>query len=163
MDEFLGSFAGKIDFYFDAKVIPPASLAEALERHKLVERTVVYQSPQYLAQLKTINPKIRGLAPLGKPEDFAELAANLKPYAVDADWDILSQDLIARCHGAGVKVFSDALGKHERVEDYLQAIDWGIDLIQTDHPLRVMRAIELWTARKSRSPDSSRVSGERFP
>jgi hypothetical protein len=25
----------------------------------------------------------------------------------------------------------------------LQAIAWGIDLIQTDHPLRVMRAIEL--------------------
>ena len=161
LDEFLGTFAGKISFYFDAKVIPPAALAEALERHKLVERTVVYQSPQYLAQLKAINSKIRGLAPLGKPEDFAELAANLKPYAVDADWDILSQDLIARCHGAGVKVFSDALGKHERVEDYLQAIEWGIDLIQTDHPLRVMRAIELWEARKS--PASFRASEKHLP
>ena len=26
----------------------------------------------------------------------------------------------------------------------MQAMDWGIDLIQTDHPLRVVRAIELW-------------------
>ena len=31
----------------------------------------------------------------------------------------------------------------ERVEDYLQAIEWGIDLIQTDHPLRVIRAVEM--------------------
>ncbi|MEK7707422.1 MAG: glycerophosphodiester phosphodiesterase, partial [Verrucomicrobiota bacterium] len=144
MDEFLGKFAGKIGFYFDAKAISPAALAEALERHKVVDRTVVYQSAQYLTQLKAINPQIRGLAPLGKPEDFAELASKLKPYGVDADWDILSKDLIARCHAAGVKVFSDSLGDHERIEDYLQAIEWGIDVISTDHPLRLLRAIELW-------------------
>ena len=158
LDEFLETFAGKVGFYFDAKVIPPSALAEALERHRLVDRTVVYQSPQYLARLKVINPQIRGLAPLNKPEDFAELAANLKPYAVDAAWTILSQELISQCHAAGVKVFSDAMGKHERVEDYLQAIDWGIDLIQTDHPLRVMRAIELWAQGKTPTPTDSRVN-----
>jgi len=163
LDEFLETFAGKVGFYFDAKVIPPSALADALERHGLVDRTVVYQSPQYLAQLKVINPNIRGLAPLNKPEDFAGLAANLKPYAVDTDWNILSQDLIARCHAAGVKVFSDAMGKHERVEDYLQAIEWGIDLIQTDHPLRVMRAIELWAQEKSLTPADSRVSEKLNP
>ena len=149
MEEFLEAFAGKVGFYFDAKAIPPAALAEALQRHELIERTVVYQSPQYLAQLKVINPQIRRLAPLRKPGDFAELAATLKPYAVDADWAILSQDLIARCHAAGVKVFSDSLGDHERIKDYLQAMEWGIDLIQTDHPLRVMRAIELRMAGKT--------------
>lgn len=148
LDEFLEAFAGKVGFYFDAKVIPPAALAEALQRHKLIDQTVVYQSAQYLAQLKAINPQIRGLPPLRKPGDLAELAATLKPYAVDAEWDILSQDLIARCHAAGIKVFSDALGDHERIEDYLQAMEWGIDLIQTDHPLRVMRAIELWANRQ---------------
>jgi glycerophosphoryl diester phosphodiesterase len=70
---------------------------------------------------------------------------------VDAAWDILSAELIARCHRAGILVFSDALGSHERVEDYLQAIGWGIDLIQTNHPLRVMRAFELWAARAGHS------------
>jgi len=67
----------------------------------------------------------------------------LKPYAVDANWKILSKDLIARCHAANIRVFSDALGVHETVEHYRQAIDWGIDVIQTDYPLRVLRAIEL--------------------
>ena len=97
----------------------------------------------------TRTPRIHGLAPLGDAKDFAELAANLKPYGVDADWDILSKDLIARCHAAGVKVFSDSMGDHERIEDYLQAIEWGIDVISTDHPLRVMRAIELWANRQA--------------
>ncbi len=146
MDDFLGEVAGKVGLYFDAKAIPPGALAAALERYQVVDRTVVYQSPAYLSKLKEINPRIRGLAPLGHAEDLAALANGLKPYAVDADWDILSKDLIDRCHAAGIKVFSDALGRHETIDDYLKAMDWGIDLIQTDYPLRVMRAIELRTA-----------------
>ncbi|MBI2433275.1 MAG: hypothetical protein HYV26_10420 [Candidatus Hydrogenedentes bacterium] len=51
--------------------------------------------------------------------------------------------MIRRCHDLGVKVFSDAMDEHERIEDYQQALDWGIDLIQTDCPLRVIRAVEL--------------------
>jgi glycerophosphoryl diester phosphodiesterase len=155
LDDFLKAVAGKVGLYFDAKVIAPAALAEALQRYDVVDRTVVYQSPGYLAQLKAINPKIRGLPPLGRAEDIDKLAEKLKPYAVDANWGILSKDVIARCHAAGIKVFSDALGRHERVEDYLQAMDWGIDLIQTDHPLRVMRAIELWANRESHASASS--------
>ncbi len=146
MDQFMAAFSGKIDFYFDAKAIPPAALVQALERYGMVDRTVVYQSPQFIAQLKAINPKIRGLPPLGKAEALDGLI-QLQPYGVDTDWSILSRELIARCHEHGIKVFSDALGKHERIEDYLQAMEWGIDVIQTDHPLRVMRAIELWAAR----------------
>jgi glycerophosphoryl diester phosphodiesterase len=42
-----------------------------------------------------------------------------------------------------VQVFSDALGAHESIEHYRRAIRDGIDVIQTDYPLRVLRAIEL--------------------
>lgn len=135
--------AGKVDLYFDAKAITPEALAAAVERHHVAARTVVYQSPAYLARLRALNPRIRALPPLRSANELDALAAQLKPYAVDADWDILSQDLIARCHARGIRVFSDALGAHERIADYLQAMDWGIDLIQTDHPLRLLRAIEL--------------------
>jgi glycerophosphoryl diester phosphodiesterase len=143
LDEFLTLTAGKVGLYFDAKVIPPEALAVAIRRCGMTDRTVVYQSPDYLSRLHAIEPRIRGLAPLQRTEDFPKLARELKPYAVDSEWDILSKDMIAQCHAAGVRVFSDALGKHERVEDYLRAMDWGIDLIQTDNPLRLLRAVEL--------------------
>ena len=94
-------------------------------------------------KLKAINPRIRLLPPLKSPAALESLARDLKPYAVDTDWEILSPELIARCHALGIQVFSDALGKHEQIIEYQKAMDWGIDLIQTDHPLRVMRAIEL--------------------
>jgi len=52
LDDFLKAVAGKVDLYFDAKAIAPEALNAALERHGVVERTVVYGSPAYLARLK---------------------------------------------------------------------------------------------------------------
>jgi len=155
LDDLLKAVAGKVDLYFDAKAIAPEALAAAVERHGVVERTVVYGSPAYLARLKAINPRIRLLAPLGSAAALEALARDLKPYAVDARWEILSRELIARCHVLGIRVFSDALGQHERIEEYQKAMDWGIDLIQTDHPLRVLRAIELASAQMSDAPATS--------
>jgi glycerophosphoryl diester phosphodiesterase len=146
LDEFLTSVEGKVNLYFDAKAIPPEDLSAAVERHHMAERTVVYQSVRYLVRLKAINPRIRALPPLGSPDQLQGIVDKLIPYAVDTKWNILSKELIARCHSLGILVYSDALGEHEHVEDYLQAMDWGIDLIQTDHPMRIIRAIELRTA-----------------
>jgi glycerophosphoryl diester phosphodiesterase len=72
----------------------------------------------------------------------------VRPFAVDAAWSILSKDMIDRCHAKGIQVFSDALGAHEKIEDYQRAIRDGIDLIQTDCPLRVLRALELLDQQK---------------
>jgi glycerophosphoryl diester phosphodiesterase len=46
-DESLKVVAGKVELYFDAKAIAPEALAAAVERHRVVERTVVYGSPAY--------------------------------------------------------------------------------------------------------------------
>jgi len=158
LDDFLRAVAGKVDLYCDAKAIAPEALNAALERHGVVERTVVYGSPAYLARLKAINPRIRLLAPLGSAAALEPLARELKPYAVDAGWEILSRDLISRCHALGIQVFSDALGQHERIQEYQKGMDWGIDLIQTDHPLRLMRAIELRIAGESPGTVGSRAA-----
>jgi len=72
-----------------------------------------------------------------------DLIARVQPYAFDTRWSILSKSLIDRCHANGIKVFSDALGLYETIAAYQQAIRDGIDVIQTDHPLRVLRAMEL--------------------
>jgi glycerophosphoryl diester phosphodiesterase len=108
---------------------------------------VVYQSADYLRKLKRLEPRARVLPPLKDPARLGELA-DLEPYGVDASWGILSKELIDRCHARGIRVFSDALGWHEGVRDYSQVIDWGVDVIQTDHPARVLRAIELHGGRK---------------
>jgi glycerophosphoryl diester phosphodiesterase len=129
--------------YVDAKDIAPEALAEVLSRHGLTDRAVVYQSAAYLEKLKSIAPNLRRMPPLSNPAQVDAIAERVRPYAFDTRWSILSKPLIDRCHALGIKVFSDAIGPNESVEKYQKAIRDGLDLVQTDHPVRVLRAIEL--------------------
>ena len=144
LDAFLDAAAPSgVGLYVDAKDIAPEALVEALSRHGLTDRAVVYQGVAYLEKLKSIAPALRRMPPLGDPSQLDALAERVRPYAVDARWTILSKPLIDRCHALGIKVFSDAIGANESVERYQKAIRDGLDLIQTDHPVRVLRALEL--------------------
>jgi glycerophosphoryl diester phosphodiesterase len=142
LEEALTALGDKSAAYLDAKEVAPEILLAAMREHKLLARSVVYQSPEYLAKLRALEPAVRTLPPLASAGDFGKAAA-AKPFGVDAKWSALSRELIARCHAAGIQVFSDALGFNENVDQYRRAIEWGIDVIQTDYPLRVLRAIEL--------------------
>jgi len=134
--------------YLDAKDITPEDLLQAMRKHDLVERSVVYQSSRYLEKLKALEPKVRPLPPLRRADQFDQVAA-IAPYGFDVNWSILSQELIEKSHKAGIKVFSDSLSlEHDKVEQYLKAMGWGIDVIQTNHPLRVLRAVELFSTKR---------------
>jgi glycerophosphoryl diester phosphodiesterase len=148
LDDFLKAVGGRVELYVDAKDISPETLVEVLRSRGLIEQSVVYQNPLYLARLKAIEPKLRRMPPLSNPALLDLIADRLEPYAFDTSWGVLSKPLIDRCHARGIKVFSDAIGQNESVDRYRQAILDGIDLIQTDHPVRVLRAIELIDASK---------------
>ena len=140
LDEFLSKVGDTIELYVDAKDIPPEKLVEALKRHKLIERSVVYQHPGYLARLREIEPSLRRMPPLGNANDIDALIKEVAPYAFDTSWKILTKELVDRCHERGVQVFSDALGLYERPSEYQKAARIGVDVIQTDQPLRVLQA-----------------------
>ena len=141
-DAGLANYGPRMGAYLDAKDVAPAVLSEMIKKYDLTQRHVVYQSLEYCDRLKKLDPTVRTMPPLKRFEDVARVAA-IGAYAVDASWSALSAETIAECHRNGIKVFSDALGPNEKVEQYTKAIGWGIDCIQTDHPLRVLRAIEL--------------------
>jgi glycerophosphoryl diester phosphodiesterase len=142
LGEFLTRAGRRVQLYFDAKDITPEALASALERHGLQDRAVVYQGVEYLEKLLEVAPQIRRMAPLRSLDDLDRVAERVKPYAVDARWSIVTKPMVQRCHALGIKVFSDALGANETPEEYRRAIDAGIDLIQTDHPMRLLRTLE---------------------
>ena len=141
-EQAMREFGPKMAAYLDAKDISPQDLLDAIEKHGFADRHVVYQSVPYCDALRKLSSKVRTLPPL-KRFDQLDAVASIQPYGVDAAWSILSKDMIAECHRRNIKVFSDALGANETIDQYQKAIDWGIDCIQTDHPLRVLRAIEL--------------------
>jgi len=142
LDAALSAMGDKIGVYFDAKEIAPEALVAAVPEHALVERTIVFQGPGFLNKTRQLEPKLELLAPLLSASSLEPMARKLQPTAVDVGWEDLSAELIERCHKLGIKVFADA-PDDATVEDYLRAIDWKIDQIQTDQPLRLMRAMEL--------------------
>ncbi len=149
LDAFLAAVPPGVSLYFDAKDIPPEALAAAINKYHLAERTVVYQSADYLAKLKAVDKRIRLMPPAGSTAEVDRLATSLRPYAVDTRWTALSKQYIDHCHAAGIQVFADAPFFVD-VKGYRRAIDWGIDVIQTDHPLRLWRAIELTAAERGK-------------
>jgi hypothetical protein len=112
---------GKSRSLFDAKDISPEALVAALEKHRVADRTVVYQGVKYLQKLRALNPRVSLLPPLNDLTQLESIDAELHPYAVDTRWEILSKELIDRCHSKGILVFSDSLGGHEKIEDYEKA------------------------------------------
>ena len=146
LDEFLDAAGRRVELYVDAKDITPQALVDVLTKRGLADRAVVYQSVEYLEKLRAIAPAIRRMPPLGDPTKLDAVVERVRPHAVDARWAILSKNLIDRCHARDVLVFSDALGLNESIASYRRAIQDGIDVIQTDYPVRVLRAIELEVA-----------------
>ncbi|MFO0947272.1 MAG: glycerophosphodiester phosphodiesterase family protein [Planctomycetota bacterium] len=142
-EECMKAMDGKIQFYADAKNLAAADLVRVLQKYDYVDRTVIYQGPAFLAEVKRLEPRAKVMPPLVTSAAVDVLAKTLRPYAVDASWNILSKKLIDRCHAHGMRVFSDAPDEDLGLEPYQRVIEWGIDLIQTDRPLDVLRAIEV--------------------
>jgi len=134
---------GPVALYFDWKDADAQPWIDMLRKYDLLKTTVVYGSADELAPLKKMVPELKLMPGLGSPDQLDAIADKVQPYAFDASWRILSPELIQRAHARGIKVFSDAMGGHETEADYLQAIAWGIDLIQTDHVKAVLQVIEL--------------------
>ena len=147
-DEGLAVLGSTMGVYLDAKDVAPEVLVAAIHQYHLEERHVVYQSLTYCDKIHTLDPQVRTLPPLGRLEQLDAVAA-IKPYGVDAKWSILSREIIAACHQRGIQVFSDGPGPGDDLSQFQHAIEWGIDCIQMDHPLRILRAIELLPTKTS--------------
>ncbi|HBZ70023.1 MAG TPA: glycerophosphodiester phosphodiesterase [Deltaproteobacteria bacterium] len=145
LDEALTAIGDRSQPYLDAKDISPEQLSLALRTHGLVRRSVVYQSPDYLKRLKEVEPSVRLVAPISQPGDL-ETLTELQLYGIQAPWRILSKELVEQSHARGTRVFFDSLDSPETVPVYRQAMDWGVDVIETDRPAQVLRAAELEVA-----------------
>ena len=146
LDAYLNGFGDRAELYLDGKAAAPEALVAALRSHGLIDRTLVHQKVEELARLREVEPRLRRVPNLVKAADLDSLIERVQPFAIDAHLDVLSKDVIDRCHAGGIKVFTVTHGVEESLETYRRAILDGVDVIQTDHPIRVLRAIELLEA-----------------
>jgi len=148
--EVLGLAKGKIQVYADLRDADPKEVVRELQEGQMANQVVVHADERSLATLRAIQSDVRVMPRLKKLEALEELQ-DLKPYAVEVAWALVSPELIQKSHQLGMKVFADATSRNEKanaVGEYVQAIEWGIDAIQTTYPTRVFRALEIWNRRQ---------------
>jgi len=134
---------GKIRVKIDAKGINPKLLADEIKACQAVEGVIVLETPAYHERLARIAPEIPRKTWFRKDEDLDKVIAQAKPEVVELDWARCTAERVAECHARGVKVMTYSPNARLAREQYQAKIDTGVDIIQTDHPLLLMRAVEV--------------------
>lgn len=142
-DEALAHCKGKIGLYLDHKAGEVSELLEALKRHDMVSKTVVYSSHEKLREFKKLEPKI-WIMP-DHPDDPAkivELADSLHPETMDGGIHRWTKEQVDTAHKHKVEVWVDILGPFDTDAGYKFGLDIGVDAIQTDHPAAVLKFLK---------------------
>jgi glycerophosphoryl diester phosphodiesterase len=137
-DEVLSLCRGKANLYLDHKEADTAVVLDALRRHGMEHNVLVYNSPEGVKEWKRLAPHIPVMPSLPnefrKPGGVASFEADCPTEALDGHIREWTQELVDQAHAAGVKVYTDIMGPTDNPEGYAQALEMGVDGIQTDHP-----------------------------
>jgi glycerophosphoryl diester phosphodiesterase len=131
----------KTYLYVDCKEVAPKPLVEMLQKYNQATESCFYGNDAFLQALKQTFPEARLMPGLRKIEDIASKMKVLQPYAFDANFSSLTPAMVHEIHAAGIRVFVDLLGPLDTDTNYQQAISLGVDLIQTDKPALVLKAL----------------------
>jgi len=120
--------------YLDCKSVGPRPLIDAIERHNLSERVVIYGGPAFLSEVLAMRPKLRAMPEARSAPVLRQLieSLHLKVAAFDArDW---KEEVIAVAREAKIGLYVDRLGQADKPEMWQQAVEQGATGIQTDKP-----------------------------
>lgn len=143
-DEMLERAKGHMKIYVDHKQAPPAEVLAAINRHGMRHDVVVYNGDvKTLREYKRLAPDV-WIMP-GHPKSIAAieaLAHDLKPETLDGSIDEWTQPQVEAAHRNGVQVWVDNRSQLDNEPGIKQAVELGVDAIQTDDPATVLRALK---------------------
>jgi glycerophosphoryl diester phosphodiesterase len=139
-DEALAICREKIGLYLDHKAGDVPELLEAVKRHDMLAKTIVYSSHEKLREFKKLEPKIRIMP--DHADDIAKLAEDLHPETMDGGVHRWTRELVETAHKHKVEVWVDILGPLDNEAGYKYGLDIGVDAIQTDHPAELLEFLK---------------------
>jgi glycerophosphoryl diester phosphodiesterase len=146
LEETLECCRGRVGIYLDLKNAPVAHVIRVLADYDMVPHTVVYSPIEVLVEIKRLEPGLAVMPGPGRwlqvPGMAALLARSLPAEVIDSNLVDWTKERVEEAHEAGAKVFVDTLGARDNVEGMIEAVEMGVDGIDTDHPdllLEVLR------------------------
>jgi glycerophosphoryl diester phosphodiesterase len=147
-DEFLERAKGRMKLYVDHKKAPPSEVLALIEKHGMLKDVVVYNgSPTILREYKRLAPSVWIMPDHPRSiEAIDALAKDLKPETLDGSIREWTAPEVEAAHKAGCRVWVDNIGSLDNPAGIKQAVETGVDAIQTDNPeivLNVLRGMGL--------------------
>jgi len=121
-----------VRLYVDCKAIIPSKVVYVLKKYELLDSAVFYGDVETLKSIKEQFSSARLMPSFPGIEQADELLKTICPYAFDVPFQSLNETTVDYIHGKRIKVFSDLLGKDDHPASYRKAVEYDIDLIQTD-------------------------------
>jgi glycerophosphoryl diester phosphodiesterase len=132
-DEALEFARGKIGIYVDVKQVTARELVDHIVSRGMADHVVIY-SGRISKEIQDLNPRLR-IMPEARDAEFAQkLVESLHPKVLAFDAGDFKPEVIAVAKKGSALIYVDRLGPADTPAAWQEAIDWGADGIQTDHP-----------------------------
>ncbi len=146
-EEVLRLCKGKIRVKVDVKQADPAKMVAVLRKCGMAnEAVLVLDDPPYLQKLAEIAPEVPYKTWLRKDKYFDDIMSKIKPESLEIAWGRLTPENIKMCKDRGVQVFTYTPHQPLTLTGYIAKMKMGVDIIQTDFPPLVARAVEVHLA-----------------
>lgn len=137
-DEVLAFSRGKINVYVDTKDASAQALVDALERHQMQDKVVVYGSLAFLSQLAKLRPAIKVMPESVSVPVVKRIIDELKPNVIAFGAHDFTEEIISLARASNAAIYVDRLGDADKPEYWQDAIDRGADGIQSDRPAELV-------------------------
>jgi glycerophosphoryl diester phosphodiesterase len=137
-EELLQAAQGKIKLYLDVKDANPESIRVLLQKYHMETSVVIYTEPEMVQAWRKVTPNISVM--ISAPDHLQTLAALedfVRRYPVDMlDGSVLfyTREKVDWLHQHEIQVWPDIQNPGENPVQWKQAIDLGVNALQTDHP-----------------------------
>ena len=137
-EEILDLCQGKVGIYLDLKRAPVDKLVPMIQARGMERDVLWYASWRDFKQVRERCPECFIMPDPGPEKGLPRLLAYWKPQVVAAVWRHYSETFVKTCHEAGAIVIVD----EGEPDCWADALRWGSDGIQTDHPGKLISFLE---------------------
>ncbi len=127
-----------IGIYVDVKSASAAALVEAIAKHNMQDRVVIYAGKRLLLEIAALAPAMKAMPEARNADVLRDLLDSLSLKVVAFDAGDFKDELIAATHARKALVYVDRLGAADNEAAWDDAVRRGADGIQTDHPAELV-------------------------
>jgi glycerophosphoryl diester phosphodiesterase len=133
-DEILTLCKGKIGIYLDLKEADPAVLLKIIAKYGMEKDILWYCDGEQHHFVKKNCADCISMPDPGPEANLPALIQEFQPKVIASVWDQFSATFVKTCHEAGAVVIVD----ESDPTCWEEAVAWGTDGIQTDHPEKLI-------------------------